>query len=276
MVSLRPWLAVVPLLSACLIDDNPAFHLATDSNPAITPTTATTTTGPPPASTTADESTVTTDVATTVDLATTTTATTTTTTAPDPTTTGDPDTTVDTTVDTTDDATDGCPGLDDPMCKSVPAGGHEYLLCFTGVPWLAARQACELQCARLAVFTADEPGDSANDQSDVVLGALLSNLTREDTTEMDKLDGDLEAQAGSPLASWWIGGARRPDGVWEWVDGTPMPLLGADGWQKDQPPADDSLNPQAAALAVYGAGMFDGEWFARDTGKLYRYVCERL
>jgi len=178
----------------------------------------------------------------------------------------DESTSTSTTDATTGSASTGpelCPGTEGDLCTSQQIGGQTYLLCDKHQTWAEARLACEARCARLAIL--DEP------ESAVLLTALRAQMTDADKQEeMSGVD-----QIPLPRASWWIGG-HKVDGVYQWLDATPMPPKGTGGWNSNDPDID---SPEACVvLVVYGKGEGgNGKWFDRLCGDVpYRAICEPL
>ena len=192
----------------------------------------------------------------------------------DGTTTAADDTSTDVSTTTTADDTTTGPECDpkDPTCTMINLNGHNYLRCEEELTWTDARAACSKRCATLVMFTESMPNTDQEslDLTDQ-LRMLLSDQDKMDEQEI--LDGDYPQQDSS-RASWWIGGNRREDDKWYWLDDTPMPGHAMGGWNPDDPDTNPDSDQQCAALAVFGADEDNGKWFDRACDATYRYLCE--
>lgn len=178
------------------------------------------------------------------------------------------------TTDTTDATTGpGCTtDQQDLVCEPLSLDGRDYLRCEEELTWTDARAACIKRCATLVMFTESTPD---TDQESLDLAAQLRTLltSQDKLDEEDILAGDYPQQ-DSTRASWWIGGNRREDSNWYWLDDTPMPGYAMGGWNPTDPDTNPDSDQQCAVLAVFGAAENDGKWFDRTCDAVYRYLCE--
>lgn len=153
----------------------------------------------------------------------------------------------------------GCADPPEDMCEVDPML-PDYRICERVATWDEARAACEARCMQLVVL--DEP------ESDLLFAVLQARKTAADLAE-EQMGGDF---LQSVRASWWIGGHKQ-DGVYVWVDGSPMPPKGTGGWYSNDP--DEQGAEACAILAVFGKGNDNGLWFDRSCSQPpHRFVCE--
>ncbi len=179
-----------------------------------------------------------------------------------------------TSTDTTDATTGpGCiPDPRDPTCVMLNISGHNYLRCEEELTWTDARAACDKRCATLVMFT-ESTQDTDQESLDLTAQLRMLLTDQDKLDEVDILDGDYPQQDSS-RASWWIGGNRRDDDKWYWLDDTPMPGHAMGGWNPDDPDTNPDSDQQCAVLAVFGYDEHDGKWFDRTCDAVYRYLCE--
>lgn len=139
------------------------------------------------------------------------------------------------TCNTLDDDCDGnideggaCP------CPVRERAGHSYLFCTASVSWMEARNACSSFGYDLIILN-----DAAEDAFFV-------------TEALGLAGGD-----------WWIGASSGSDGVYYWVDGSPITY---DNWKSGQPNGDDEC--------VKADTSHSGEWDDKGCGGGRDYACE--
>ncbi|MEZ4449780.1 MAG: C-type lectin domain-containing protein [Nannocystaceae bacterium] len=147
--------------------------------------------------------------------------------------------------------------LDDFLCAFI--GDEPRIGCLAPTSWAKAEGACESICGRLAIA----PDDDARGD----LYAEFFGLLTPEEQGMATIDDQPSVSA----ASIWVG-ACASEGVFAWIDGTPMPAaLGMFGWGPQDP---DEPPSSCVVLVLYGKGGANGYWHDRAPDLLYRFACE--
>lgn len=157
---------------------------------------------------------------------------------------------------------DPCAGDPADLCVAQEIGGQSYLICERIETWEQARLTCEARCARLAIV--DEPESAA------IFAWLRDQMSAEDMVQ-DTSGAD---QVTMQRASWWLGG-HKVAGVYQWLDGTPMPPTSTGGWAPTNP--DMAGDDGCVVLGVFAKAAENGKWFDRSCIDVpYRSICEPL
>uniref|UniRef100_I3KV77 C-type lectin domain family 10 member A-like n=1 Tax=Oreochromis niloticus TaxID=8128 RepID=I3KV77_ORENI len=132
--------------------------------------------------------------------------------------------------------------------KACPAGWNKfncscYLLSERSASWDEARKECRDRGADLVVI------DSPEDQT------AISNIA---TTEA------------------WIGlNDKEQEGIWKWVDGTPLTLIPAGNWEEDQPDNGGGSSHWGEEDCVHVRTDMKKSWNDRSCSTSFKWICEK-